>query len=180
MRQPGGARVPETLPEPPFEILEQTGWSRRPDGGALGPWRAGVVDGMLWLLPSRMTPQAFAEGSAIWREAMLPLPGGSAGAYWLAHALRQDVWRAYRGLPGALPMVAVSAEPLPATNPGTGLAARRVLLGMFSPGRGQLPGERLSAVLENQGLARHLTWAARKAGSGVRPSRAARPGGTPA
>ncbi|MEL6577337.1 MAG: hypothetical protein AAFQ81_15760, partial [Pseudomonadota bacterium] len=74
-----------------------------------GRFHYAVRDGVLWLFPVHLPPLPFAavarHGAPAWG------PCSVAEGYWLAHALRQDVWRALRRRRNALPFAAVALAP---------------------------------------------------------------------
>lgn len=122
---------------------------RRPDGGSCGGFRHHIHDGVLWLMPRHL---AGIERAATRAGTAPLLQADKVSAYWLAHALRQDTWRALRGLRGVLPVAAVSLH-------HDGVGETPVLIGALLPrGRRLAPGS-LDRVLHPPTLARHARWA---------------------
>ncbi|MEM0944616.1 MAG: hypothetical protein AAGI70_11790 [Pseudomonadota bacterium] len=113
---------------------------RDPDGARMGRfrWAAGESGTWLWAasLPDRPDCPAFA-----FRH---PLETAGAHPYWLAHAIRQTLWRELRGVRGFRPVVRVA--------PG------QVMAGGFAPTQPRDPG-----VFTAQNTAQWLRWARVKA-----------------
>ncbi|MEM7498988.1 MAG: hypothetical protein AAF371_13485 [Pseudomonadota bacterium] len=127
----------------------------RPDGAPAGAFRHACADGFLWLFPARLP----ADAVAVVTPGSAPPPraaGSAAEAYWLAHAIRQEVWRTLRGRRGVLPVAAVALGPGP--------DGRRPVLAAALLGRRQkLPAGCLEPALDPAILARNARWAAGKA-----------------
>jgi hypothetical protein len=84
--------------------------------------------------------RAGAEPPAILARHRLALaPAHPAFCYWVAHALRQDLWRAMRGVRGFLPVALVRRE-------GEGLS-----LAAAGLGRGWAEGARLDRLFARAG-----------------------------
>lgn len=136
-----------------FSAARAAARARRPDGAPMGPFRwAAMEDGQAVWLFARVLPARPATLAVAAR--LGPDPGESEGAafgYWLAHALRQDLWRALRGRRGVVPLVVVE---------GLGGEALWLTAGAATAEARTLPGRApLAAVLEAPGLRRHLRWA---------------------
>lgn len=141
--------LPEPAAVPPLlAALAMGATDRRPDGGKAGRFHYAVRDGVLWLFPVHLPPLPFA--AVAQHSAPAWGPCSVAEGYWLAHALRQDVWRALRRRRNAVPFAAVALAPE---------RSRPVLAGALLARGQRLPHGCLDAAVTAQALQRHARWA---------------------
>ncbi|MEL6768347.1 MAG: hypothetical protein AAFP17_14280 [Pseudomonadota bacterium] len=107
---------------------------------------------MLWLIPVHLPPTPVAEITT--HAAKATGPCSVAEGYWIAHALRQDVWRALRRRRNAVPFAAVALAPE---------SCRPILAGVLLARGQRLPRGCLEAAVTARALHHHARWARGKA-----------------
>ena len=84
---------------------------RMPNGARMTDFRWAVDGGTVWLFPA-----AFVGGKGLVslghmsRIRTRPAADRTTQAFWLATAMRQDLWRALQGVPGLMPITAARPE----------------------------------------------------------------------
>ncbi|MEM7529781.1 MAG: hypothetical protein AAF416_19280 [Pseudomonadota bacterium] len=139
-----------------LDTLSSEALNRRPDGRSAGRFLSAEHDGRLWLFPVNRRGRTVADLAAhpVAGDTILGGLLRHGVAYWLAHAIRQDLWRALAGRRGPLPVVAVALA--------AGASPRTVLAGALLPPRTRLPMGWQAGALDRSRLAQHAAWAKRR------------------